>query len=75
VDVLDALGQLVLPRDVIVMGARRQHLDLDVRGEVFGDVARVLFGAAVDVGAVPLDDDRDLHCSPSSDGSGTSGES
>ena len=48
------------------MRAGRQHLDLDVLGQVLGNVASMLLGAAVDVGAVPLNDDRDLHCRSSS---------
>jgi hypothetical protein len=38
-----------------------------VTGESFGNVARVQLGAAVDVRAVALDRDRELH---DSDGSG-----
>ena len=61
------------------MRARRQHLDLHVRGEVLGNVSGVLLGAAVDVGAVPLNDDRDLHSSSGTFGdageSGVAGES
>jgi hypothetical protein len=34
------------------MRARGQHLDLDVPGEVLGNIPRMLLGAAVDVGAV-----------------------
>jgi hypothetical protein len=44
------------------MRAGRQHLDLHVLGEVLRNIASMLLGAAVDVGAVPLNDDRDLHC-------------
>ena len=62
-----AFGQLVLPRNVIAMRARGQHLDLDVFGQVLGDVTRVLLRAAVDVGAVALNDDRDFHCRSSSE--------
>src|SRR4026209_1134158 len=62
-----AFRQLVFPRDVIAMRARRQHLDLDVPGEVFRDITRMLLGAAVDIGAVALNDDRDLHCRSSSE--------
>ena len=32
---------------------------------MFGDIARVQLGAAVDVGAVPLHDDGELHCAES----------
>ena len=49
------------------MRAGRQDLDLDVLRQVLGDVASMLLGAAVDVGAVPLNDDRDLHCRSSSE--------
>ena len=34
-----------------------------VTRQMFRDVARVQFGAAVDRRAVPLDDDSELHCS------------
>ena len=60
VDLLDAGRQLVAPGDVVA-GAGRQDLDLGVPREVLGDVARVQLRAAVDVGAVALDDDRELH--------------
>src|SRR5207247_8632771 len=50
------------PRDV-VGGARRQHLDLRVFGEMFGDVTRVQLRAAVDRLAVALNDDGQFHCS------------
>ena len=63
VDRFDAGWQLVAPRDV-VGGARGQHLDLGVAGEVLGDVAGVQLGAAVDRLAVALNDDRELHSSP-----------
>ena len=66
VDRLDAGRQLVPPRDV-VGGARGQHLDLGVTGEVFGDVAGVQLGAAVDRLAVALNDDRELHCASGSE--------
>ena len=68
VDDLDAGGVFVVPRDVIAR-ARREDGDLCVRRKMLGDVARVQLGAAVDVGAVPLHDDGELHCS---DGSGPS---
>ena len=54
--------QLVTPGDVVAR-ARGEDFDLRVPRQAFGDVARVQFGAAVDVGAVALDDDRELHCS------------
>src|SRR5207237_349518 len=60
VDLLDAGRKLVAPRHVVGR-ARRQDLDRRVRGEVLGDVAGVEFRAAVDLAAVPLDDDREFH--------------
>ena len=60
VDLLDAGRRLVAPGDVVAR-ARREHLDLGVPREALRDVARVQLGAAVDVGAVALDDDRELH--------------
>jgi len=60
VDRLDARGELVPPRHVVA-SARGQHLDLVVPRQVLRDVPRVQLGAAVDVGAVALDDDRELH--------------
>ena len=57
---LDAGRELVGPRD-IVLRAGGEHLDLGMTREVLRDVARMQLGAAVDVGAVPLRDDRDLH--------------
>jgi len=64
---LAARWKFVLPRNVVAMRARGQHLDLDVPGEVLGNIPRMLLGAAVDVGAVPLNDDRDFHCRSSSE--------
>src|SRR6185436_6552320 len=60
VDPIDAGRPLVAPGDVIA-GAGRHHLDLRVPREPLGHVARVQLGAAVDVGAVTLDHDRELH--------------
>src|SRR4030095_42684 len=71
-DRLDAFGQLVLPRDVVT-GAGREDFDLDVGCEMLGHVPSMLFGAAVDLGAVPLNDDRDLHWLSSEGSSGASG--
>src|SRR5687767_8063627 len=69
------LGEVVLPPDVILMRARGQHFDLNVVRQVLGNIPRMLLGAAVDVGAVALNDDRDFHCRSSSEepagGSGT----
>ncbi len=57
-------GSSLLPGDVVAR-AGREDLDLGVPREAFGDVARVQLGAAVDVRAVALDDDRELHESES----------
>src|SRR6478609_5020719 len=62
-----AFGQLVLPRDVVAMRAGRQDLDFDMLRQVLGDIPRMLFGAAVDIGAVALNNNRDLHCRSSSE--------
>ena len=58
-------GQLILPSHVVAR-ASGQNLDRRVTGEALGDVARVQLGAAVDVRAVALDDDRELHDSEQS---------
>ena len=60
VDLLDAGRQLVAPGDVVAR-AGRDDFDLGVPREPLGDVARVQLRAAVDVGAVALNDDRELH--------------
>ena len=60
VDLVFAGRQLVLPRDVVAR-AGRQHLDLPVPGEPLGDVPGVQFGAAADVRAVALNNNRQLH--------------
>ena len=60
VDLLDPGRQLVAPGDVVARTGR-DHLDLGVPGEMFSDVARVQLRSAVDVGAVALNDDRELH--------------
>src|SRR6188768_4597582 len=62
-----ACRQLVLPRDVVAVRACRQYLDLDMLRQVLGDVPRMLFGAAVDIGTVALNNNRDLHCRSSSE--------
>ena len=49
--------KLVAPRQVITR-ARGEDTDLGIACEVLGDVPRVQLGAAVDVGAVPLHNDR-----------------
>ena len=53
---------LVAPRQVIV-SAGGEHAHLGVARQMLGDVPRVQLGAAVDVGAVPLHDDRYPHSS------------
>ena len=57
---LDAGPEFVRPGD-IVLRARGEHLDLGMASEVFGNVARMQLGATIDVGAVSLRDDRNLH--------------
>src|SRR3954465_5145168 len=60
VDVLDAGWVLVAPGD-IVPRTSRQHTDLRVASEVLRYITRVQLGAAIDVGAVALHDDSQLH--------------
>ena len=60
VDGLEARLQLVAPGDVVT-GARRDDFDLGVPCEALGDIARVQLGAAVDVSAVALSDNREFH--------------
>ena len=60
VDVFGSGRKLVAPREVIA-GARRQHAHLDARRQPFGNVSRVQFGAAADIGAVALNHDDDFH--------------
>ena len=59
---LDTGVELVAPRDVVGR-AGRQDLDLDVSGEVLSDIPGMLLGAAVQLGAIALDDNGELHCS------------
>ena len=60
VHAFDADRKLVAPRHV-VSGAGRQHAHLGVARHMLGDVPGVQLGAPADIGAVPLDDDTDLH--------------
>jgi hypothetical protein len=71
-DRFDTRRQRIGPRDV-VLRAGGEYLDLGVTRQMFSDVARMQLGAAVDVGAVPLCDDRNLHdaLEPESDGGST----
>ena len=62
---------VVAPRDIVAR-ARRQHVDVGVLRQVLGDIAGMQLGAAVDVGAVALHHDSELHCA---EGSGSSPES
>ncbi len=81
VDLLDTGRPLVLPGHVV---ARAGGEDVDGRmaRQPLGDEARVLLRPAVDVGAVALDDDRQLHdsdewedpLSPAADAAGVSVE-
>jgi hypothetical protein len=57
---VDAGRQLVSPRYVVAR-ARGQHPDVRVACQMLGHVPRVQFGAAADVGAVPLHDNGNLH--------------
>src|SRR5262249_4405543 len=57
---IDALGVLVLPRDVVA-GAGRDHVDVVRDGEPLGDEPAEMLRSAEDLGAVALDDERDLH--------------
>src|SRR5205823_7025928 len=68
VDLIDAGRPLVSPADV-VLRARGKDLYLRMTRQSLGDITRVQLGTAVDVGAVALDDDRELH-----DSDGGSGE-
>src|SRR5688572_352354 len=61
-------GVIVAPRHVIA-GACRKDLDLRVLREMLCYIAGVQLGAAVDVGAVTLHHDSELHCA---EGSGSS---
>ena len=71
-DGFDARRKRIGPRDV-VLRAGGEYLDLGVTRQMLSDVARMQLGAAVDVGAVPLCDDRNLHdaSEPESDGGST----
>src|SRR5262245_57083815 len=60
VHVLDALGKFVPPGDVVAR-ARGDHLDVGMPGEAFRNIAGVQLRAAVDVRAVALNRDRELH--------------
>ena len=60
--VVVARRQLVLPGDVVAR-AGREHFDVGVPREALGDVSGVQFGAAADVRAVALNDNRQLHWS------------
>ncbi len=69
VDLLDAGRSLVPPRDVVA-GACRDDLHLCVPRKPLCHVPRMEFRAAVDVRAVALDRDRELHDSGSSSPAG-----
>jgi hypothetical protein len=64
VDGVLACRVLVAPRQVIPR-ARRQHADAHVPREVLREISRVQLGAAVDVGAISLHHNRNLHSSGS----------
>ena len=54
--------ELVPPRDVVA-GARGQHVHVGAPRQLLGHVTGVELGPAVDVEAVPLDNDREFHWS------------
>src|SRR5437868_2637985 len=56
---------LIMPGDVIAR-AGGQNVDVGMAGEMFRDVAGMQLRATVDVGAVSLHDDGELHCSDGS---------
>jgi len=60
VDLLLARGELVPPGDVIAR-AGGEDIHSHAARQPLGDITSVELGAAIDVGAVPLDDDRQLH--------------
>src|SRR5262245_43697278 len=60
VDALDSSRKLVAPGDV-VFRARSEHFDVRVPREPLGDVTRMQLRPAIDVAAVPLNDDGELH--------------
>ena len=68
VDSLHASRIFIAPGDVVAR-ASREHFDIGVARKMLGDIAGVQLGAAVDVGAVALHDDGELHCA---EGSGPS---
>src|SRR6187402_70731 len=70
VDCFGARLVFVAPGNV-VPGARGQHVDVGVLRQMLGDVTGVQLCAAVDVGAIALHDDSELHCA---EGSGSSPE-
>src|SRR5262249_10002190 len=59
-DAVGALGVLVLPRHVVAR-ARREHVDLVLRGQPLGDESAEMLRAAEDLGAVALDHKGELH--------------
>jgi hypothetical protein len=60
VDRLEPRRELVAPCDVVA-GAGGDDFDRCVPGKPLGYVAGVQLRAAVDVSAIPLDNDRELH--------------
>ena len=71
VDGVFAFRKLILPTDV-VSGSRREDLNTRVASEPLGNVARVQLGSTIELRAIALNDDRQLHRSvgswPSTDG-------
>ena len=60
VDVFHSGRPFIFPGHVVA-GTRGHDFDLCVASQPFGDVPRMKFGAAVDVRAIALDGDRELH--------------
>src|SRR5437763_122562 len=69
IHLLEPRRQLIAPRDVVGR-ARREDLDVTVPREMLRHIPRVQLGATVDRVAVPLYDNRDLHCPSSESPSG-----
>src|ERR671913_2601462 len=59
-DAIVALWILVLPSHIVTR-AGGQHFDVVLGGEPLGNQPAMILGAAEDFGAVPLDDERNLH--------------
>src|SRR5262245_5204483 len=63
VDPLLAGFEVIAPSDIVAC-ACGEHTNVSVSAQALGQIARMQFGAAVDVQTIPLDDDRQLHRAP-----------